>query len=157
MDISGIERSRSAHFRMIVVGLVLALSVIALPGRAVAATGDGAGVAVALVNDSRAAYGLAGLETDAELQAVARRHADRMAERGAIYHSGDLGGRLSWGWWAWGENVGHGSSVGRLHSAFISSGSHRANILDPSFNYVGVGVAFGADGTVYTAQVFGAW
>ena len=36
------------------------------------------------------------------------------------------------------------------------SGYHAANILDPSYNYVGVGVAYGSDGKVYVAQVFGA-
>ena len=152
-----IEEPRGSRARLLVVGLVLALSVVVLPGRAVADPADDAGTSVWLVNQSRAEYGLPRLIPDRELQIVANRHANRMAENGYIYHSGDLGSQLSWGWQAWAENVGNGPSVPWIHGAFMDSGYHSANILDPGYNYVGVGVAYGTDGKVYVAQVFGAW
>ena len=154
---SDLGRPRSVHARMLMAALVLALSVIGLPERAIAGPTDDASAAVALINESRWAAGLGGMLPDRELQILANRHANRMAESGSIFHSGDLGPRLSWGWWAWAENVGYGPSVGWVHNAFMNSWYHSSNILDPSYNYVGVGVAYGADGKVYVAQVFGAW
>ena len=142
---------------MLVVGLILALSAVVLPGRAEAGPAEDAGTAAWLVNQSRAEYGLPRLMPDRELQILANRQANRMAENGYIYHTGNLGGQLSWGWQSWAENVGHGPSVGWIHGAFMNSGYHSGNILDPSYNYVGVGVAYGYDGNVYVAQVFGAW
>ena len=154
---SDLGRPRAVHARMLVVALVLAASVIALPERAIAGPADDASASVALINETRWAAGLDGLRPDRELQIIANRQANRMAEAGYIFHSGDLGGQLSWVWWAWAENVGYGPSVGWIHNAFMNSSYHSSNILRSSYNYVGVGVAYGWDGTVYVAQVFGAW
>lgn len=154
---AAIEAPRASHARLLVAGLILALSVVALPGRAVADPAEDAGVAAWLVNQSRSDHGVHRLMPDRELQILANRQANRMAANGYVYHSGNLGGQLSWGWHAWSENVGYGPSVGWIHGAFMNSGHHAANILDPAYNYVGVGVAYGNDGQVYVAQVFGAW
>jgi len=142
---------------MLVVGVLLALSVAALPGRAIAEPAGDAGAAAALINQSRADAGLGALTPDRELQIVANRQANRMAERGAIFHTGDLGGQLSWGWQAWAENVGYGPSIGGIHGAFMNSPHHASNILNPVYNYVGVGVAYGDDGNEYVSVVFGTW
>jgi len=146
-----------ARTRAVLVGLMLALSVLVVPTRAHADPSDDAGAAAALVNQARADYGVGPLSPDRELQILANRQANRMAQAGYVFHTGDLGGQLSWGWWAWGENVGYGGSIDWVHSAFMASWEHSANILDPSYNYVGVGVAYGSDGMVYVAEVFGAW
>jgi len=135
----------------------LVLAVLALPGRAVADPAGDASVAADLVNQTRAAYGRGPATPDRELQILANRHANDMAAYGATWHSGDVGSRLSPGWSAWGENVGYGPSVWWLHDAFLRSPTHAANVLNWSSNYVGVGVAYGSDGTVYVAQVFGTW
>ena len=152
-----IEQPRSARARALVVGLMLALSVVMFPGQAEAGPAEDAGTAAWLVNQTRAEYGLHRLMPDRELQILANRQANRMAASGYIYHSGNLGGQLSWGWLSWAENVGYGPSVDWVHDAFMNSGYHSANILEPSYNYVGVGVAYGSDGKVYVAQVFGSW
>jgi hypothetical protein len=44
-------------------------------------------------------------------------------------------------WTAVGENVGVGYTVQQLHDAFMGSSGHRANIMKPTYNQVGVGVA----------------
>ena len=154
---SDIGRLRSIRARMLMVALALAVSVLGLPDQAIADPADDASVAVGLINDARWAAGMGSLTPDRELQVIANRQANRMAEAGAIFHSGDLGGQLSWGWWAWAENVGRGWSVSGLHNAFMNSYYHSSNILNSWYNYVGVGVAYGYDGRVYVAQVFGAW
>jgi uncharacterized protein YkwD len=154
---SDVERQRLPYVRMLLAALILAASVIGLPRPAIAEPADDASAAVALINQSRWAAGLSGLSPDRELQIIANRQANRMAEAGYIFHSGDLGAQLSSGWWAWSENVGYGPSVGWVHNAFMNSYRHSSNILGASYNYVGVGVAYGWDGNVYVAEVFGAW
>ncbi len=154
---SDIGRLRSVHARMLMVALALAVSVIGLPDQAIADPADDASVVVGLLNETRWAAAIGGLTPDRELQIIANRQANRMAEAGAIFHSDNLGDELSWGWWAWSENVGRGWSVGGLHNAFMNSSYHSSNILNSSYNYVGVGVAYGWDGRIYVAQVFGAW
>jgi hypothetical protein len=66
-----------------------------------------------------------------------------MMAAGRIYHTGNLAGVAS-GWEALAENVGAGPSVDSLHSAFMNSAGHRANILG-DYNYVGVGAASDGD------------
>ncbi len=154
---SAVERQRLPYARMLLVAVILAVSVVGLPHPAIAGPTDDASAAVALINQSRWAQGLTGLTPDRELQVIANRQANRMAEAGYIFHSGDLGAQLSWGWWAWSENVGYGPSVGWVHNAFMNSYEHASHILGASYNYVGVGVAYGWDGNVYVAEVFGAW
>ena len=150
-------RTRFRFARLLFVALALAVSVVCLPSEALAGPADDASYSVALLNETRWAHGLPELTPDRELQILANRQANRMAEAGYIFHTSDLGGRLSWGWWAWSENVGYGPSVEWVHDAFMNSDYHAANILRRSYNYVGVGVAYGADDKVYVSQVFGAW
>ena len=148
---------RSRRARAVAFAAVLSLAVFAAPSPAQADPSYDAGVSAAMLNNTRAAHGLHRLLPDAELQRIANRQANAMAESGAVWHTTNLGSRLSWGWWAWSENVGYGPSVGWVHDAFMNSWSHSSNALDPSYNYVGVGVAYGWDGNVYVAHVFGAW
>lgn len=154
---SNAGRTRVLSMRLLMAALALAVSVVGVPGEALAGPADDASYSVALINETRWANGLPALMPDRELQILANRQANRMAEAGYIFHTADLGGRLSWGWWAWSENVGYGPSVGWVHDAFMNSSLHSSNILRGSYNYVGVGVAYGADGKVYVSQVFGAW
>jgi uncharacterized protein YkwD len=59
------------------------------------------------------------------------------------------------GWWAWGENVGYGPSVGALDDAWTNSWWHYANIVDPAFTSIGVGVAYDDWGWMYLVTVYG--
>lgn len=151
------ERPRARKARLLLVGLLLAISVMSLPTSAVADPADDAGIEAGLINQARSDYGLSRLAPDRELQVLANRQANRMADAGYVFHTGDLGGALSWGWQGWAENVGYGPSIGWIHDAFMNSWHHSSNILEPSYNYVGVGVAYGYDGNVYVAVVFGSW
>lgn len=89
----------------------------------------------------------------ADLQAVARRHAQRMIERGEPYHNPDLQSEVS-GWAIVGENVGAGPDVDSVHAALMASSSHRRNILSPELTELGVGAARTADGRVWVVQVY---
>jgi uncharacterized protein YkwD len=87
----------------------------------------------------------------ARAQGWARTLATR-GETGTTMHS-DLH-TLNTGWLAVAENVGRGSSLQQVHDAFMASAAHRANILDPQWNQLGVGVATSRNGTLFVVQVF---
>jgi uncharacterized protein YkwD len=72
-------------------------------------------------------------------------------------HNPDLGGDLEragiGGWRTCGENVGYGSSVDQIHTLFMGSEGHRANILNPAYGQVGIGVVR-SGGTVWVTIDF---
>jgi hypothetical protein len=102
----------------------------------------------------RQAHGLPPLQVYGELVGIARGWADQMASAGGISHNPSLSGSVSAPWKKLGENVGVGYDVGGLMNAFINSPAHYRNIVDPQFNYIGVGVSYGADGRTYTTHDF---
>jgi hypothetical protein len=53
-----------------------------------------------------------------------------------------------------GENVAEAGTLDETDSLLTNSPPHRANILYPAFNYVGIGVALDAVGYVYVTQDF---
>ena len=94
------------------------------------------------------------LTVRSDLVAIARRHSQRMADSGTIFHNGNLANEAPSDWQSLGDNVGMGPSCSDIHNAFMNSPSHRKNILDPKFNFVGVGVVTASDGTLYVTEVF---
>jgi len=106
---------------------------------------------ISLINQLRADNGLDPLVVAGDATAKAKQHSDEMAASGQLVHSGSMS--VS-GWSAAGENIGEGSSVARIESAFESSGIHRANMLNPSYTHVGVGVSRSDAGRLYVTEVF---
>jgi len=99
----------------------------------------------AALNQERAAAGLPPLAWNPQMAIAAREHAIRMARTGGISHqfSGepDLTQRTSTAGAKFStvaENVGVGESSITLHSAWMNSPGHRANILDPVVTSVGI-------------------
>lgn len=109
---------------------------------------------VSRINSLRASKGLRQLQVDGELVGVARRWTDKMVADGQISHNPNLGSQVSGNWTKLGENVGVGRSVDSLMQAFIDSPAHYRNLVDPDWNYVGVGVSYGSDGRMYTTHNF---
>lgn len=108
---------------------------------------------VSKINAERTKRGLSALVAKSDLRSVARAHSDKMAAKGDIWHNPKLGSQVS-GWRVLGENVGMGGSVNSLHTAFMNSPGHRANVLDRDYNQIGVGVTVDGDGTVFVTEVF---
>jgi len=104
------------------------------------------------VNNARASHGLVKLKLDPELSKVARSHSKTMAKKSSLYHTKNLGAKVT-NWKSLGENVGYGSTVKQLHSLFMGSSGHRANILKASYRYVGVGTTR-KDGTLWVTVIF---
>ncbi|MFA5891819.1 MAG: CAP domain-containing protein [Actinomycetota bacterium] len=132
--------------------VALAATTLLSSGTALASSTDEAGF-VTKINTARRASGLRALTAKSDLAAVARRHSADMAKAGTISHNKSLMSEVR-GWREIGENVGMGPDVETLHEAFMSSSSHRANILGASYNEVGIGVAIADDGTMFVTEVF---
>ena len=94
------------------------------------------------------------LRLDPELSKVAKVHTREMVRKNALFHSTStqLRNRVT-NWVSLGENVGVGSSVTSLNSAFMDSPAHKANIMEPSFRYVGVG-AIKKDGRLWVTMIY---
>ena len=90
------------------------------------------------LNAERKARHLRPLVLKAELTTVARRQAGRMASSRKLYHNPALAREVRNYRWV-GENVGYGPSVASLHTAFMRSPAHKANILDRDYTQVGIG------------------
>src|SRR6476661_1374302 len=95
---------------------------------------------------------LAALSVNGTLAAKARNWAEHMAAVGAISHS-NLSDGAPPEWHRLGENVGRGPSVDSINGALVASPDHYANLTDPGFQTIGVGVV-NANGTYYVAEVF---
>lgn len=109
---------------------------------------------VSKINNLRASKGLSQLQVSGELTGVARRWTDRMVSDGQISHNPNLGSQVSGNWTKLGENVGVGYDVDGLMQAFINSSAHYANLVDPAWTHVGVGVTITGAGEIYTTHNF---
>jgi uncharacterized protein YkwD len=109
----------------------------------------------ALANQARAAQGAGPLKWDAGLNAAALAHCQRMAREGEIAHrygdepsltdrAGQAGAHFS----LIEENVAVGSHMERIHQGWMNSPGHRANLLNPQVNRVGIAVVR-AEGVFY--------
>ena len=139
--------------RKLVLGLILALGVTLIPMAAAHAdpVSDEAAF-VAKINGLRASKGLPALQVHQNLVAKARGWAAVMAGAGKIWHS-TLSDGITADWKKLGENVGMGGSVDGLHAAFVASPGHYANLVDPNFSHVGVGIVMSGK-TIFVAEMF---
>ena len=136
-------RRRSA--RMLLLLAIVTSMLVAVAGRADAGGDNPAADEaqfVALVNQTRAAVGVAPLAVDGQLTALARQHAQAMADKGTIFHASPISAGVTAPWIKLGENVGTGPSAPPIMDAFINSPKHYQNIVDPAFTYIGVGVVW---------------
>ena len=114
-----------------------------------------------LVNEERVANGLAPLEADPEMTEVARRHSADMFARGYFAHNTPDGKtpfdrmrasqvrfRIA------GENLALAPTVPVAHTGLMNSPGHRANILQPRFGRVGIGILDGGRRGLMVTQNF---
>lgn len=109
-----------------------------------------------LVNSERVARGLPTLSNSDALRTVARRHSQRMLGEGQIFHNQRLQQEVQAVFPDWarvGENVGVGPNIPAVHRAFMESPTHRANVMDSGFHWLGVGVISGGS-RLYMTQNF---
>jgi hypothetical protein len=104
------------------------------------------------LNAVRARAGVPPLATDGQLISVARAWSSQMAGGAGLSHNPSLGSQVS-DWRSLGENVGEGSDVASIEAALEASPHHYQNMVDPNFQYVGVGVVE-AGGTIWVTEDF---
>ncbi len=139
--------------RWLSIVLLASLATVSLGLSAGADSASEAGF-LAKINASRSANGLAPLTVDGGLRNHARDHTQDMMDAGNIYHStsAELKAAAGSGWSKLGENVGRGGTVDSLHTAFMNSAGHKANILG-DYNYAGIGTGT-LEGVLYVTVVF---
>ena len=133
----------------------VALAAAALPAAAAAASDCPASLSpadesslTAMINQTRAAEGVATVKRDDVLTTVGRRKSMAMAKGAAFAHS--TSGKLPWAKGrAAGQNIAMASSAAAAFQAMLESPGHRANILGRSWRFTGVGAAIRCDGMVF--------
>lgn len=100
-----------------------------------------------LINQQRTNNGLSALKVDSEVQRVARIKAEDMVTNNYFSHTSptygspfDMLKSFKISYRTAGENIAANSSNSGAVNAWMNSSGHKANILNSSFNYTGIGV-----------------
>lgn len=104
-----------------------------------------------LINQQRSQNGLSPLKIDYEVQKVARIKAQDMVNNNYFSHTSPTYGspfnmlnNFKVSYRTAGENIAGNSSNSAAVTAWMNSSGHKANILNSSFNYTGIGVINGS-------------
>ena len=116
-----------------------------------------------LINQQRIANGLPALKIDSEVQRVAKIKAQDMVENNYFSHTSptygspfDMLSSFKISYKTAGENIAGNSSNSSAVNAWMNSSGHKANILNSSFNYTGIGVVTGSQyGKIYVQMFIG--
>ena len=102
---------------------------------------------VQLVNIERTSRGLSPLVVDSKLTEIARQHSEEMFKLSYFDHISPISGspfdRMKADGITYisaGENIAYAPNVDVSHNGLMNSPEHKANILDPDFNKIGIGI-----------------
>lgn len=116
---------------------------------------------VRLINEERAKAGLDPVHVELHLNDSSQEHSDWMAQEGVLQHEGAGGSSATdrirdsefplGQSWSTRENLAYvsvngdvnTSHINQMHENLMDSPGHRANILDPDVDYVGIGLSVG--------------
>jgi len=114
-----------------------------------------------LVNEERTKRGLKPLQWDPALLPVARAHSQDMFARGYFSHytleGKDPFDRMKAAgikYYSAGENLALGPSLSICHEGLMNSPGHRANILNPTYGRIGIGILDGGAYGIMISQEF---
>ena len=105
------------------------------------------------INGYRAANGRIRLAEDYQASQVAQRWTQQMASTNRLAHNPSYSSQVTTSWYRIGENVGYGGSEATVFQAFVNSTGHRANLLRPEYNRVGIGQVI-VNGRLWTTHIF---
>ncbi len=115
---------------------------------------------LAAINRERSRLGASALRRDPLLDRVAAAHARNLASRGVLVHrpTPDDGpverlARARVGAERVAENLARAQTLTDAHARWMASPSHRANVLDPALDTLGLGVAT-REGELYVVELF---
>jgi uncharacterized protein YkwD len=173
VPLGGLDDSSSAT-AVVALSLGEVLSAVATPAPATEAPSQDADERLhplearllGLLNRERILHGLAPLQVDHRLVGIARERSRDMAARDYFSHVTPEGSMVfeamdeqGVAYFLAGENLARNrfppaESPEVAHRGFMNSPPHRENELEPSFNRVGIGVAFSESGTIYFTELF---
>lgn len=105
-------------------------------------------------NRERSKRGVATLEVDEKLTAIAQTHAEWMTKRQKLQHQSL--DKIMKNWNTGGENIAYGQeNIEKVMNAWMHSQGHKKNILNKNFTHVGFGQATTKNGTIYWCADFG--
>jgi hypothetical protein len=131
-----------------VVAIAAGVSMISFPARADNTTDEAQFFAA--INAVRATHGVAPLAPDGQLISIARAWSSHMASTNTLAHNPSLSSQVS-NWQRVGENVGMGATVASIEAAFEASPHHFENMVNPAYQYLGVGVVE-FNGTIWVTE-----
>src|SRR5260370_15177008 len=146
---------RRSRLPVIVMSLAATLSgflAFASPARADGVDSGDEAQFVGLINQVRASVGAPPLSVDSRPTSIARSWSANMVTTG-LHHNPNFASQAPAGWTMLGENVGYGPSVSQLETAFQNSPHHYANMVEPAYTTIGVGVVI-AGGTLWVTEDF---
>lgn len=108
------------------------------------------------INEIRSDAGLEPLTSHPELTEQARDWSIQLRSNDQLSHAEDLSIGITGNWTKLGENVGVGpdDQLAEIFDAFVASPAHFANLMDPDFRFVGVGVVYDEQGRMWTTHRF---
>jgi len=121
---------------------------------------------LALANEARAAEGLAPLARSGDMDAVALAWSTHLAAGGLdLAHNPDYSTQIPGGWSQAAENVGWMGPSGmvaeevaaQIHESWMASPGHHANLMNPAFTHIGIGVVTSPEHGWYLTQNFAAY
>jgi uncharacterized protein YkwD len=114
---------------------------------------------VLLINEERAKTGLPPLAVVPELVTVGQGWSAQMiAKNGGsdpcqVVHNPGFSASVKSNWRRLGENVGCGNAdADFMHKAFVNSPPHYKNIVDPTYDSIGIGIVYDGDVMFVTEQ-----
>lgn len=132
---------RSPRTIAIGLALVVGLTTLAAPGSAASRLERRRDKLLLLVNEYRRDHGRVILRFDADLNRLAQRHSNRMADERRLFHTNDLGTKLrTFRVNVWGENIGYATTVYPVFHLWTKSASHDYNLLRAGYRRAGIGV-----------------
>jgi uncharacterized protein YkwD len=154
MSTTSVQPTAPRRRRPALVAVALALFVLLAAG----CMPDDARTFLDRTNALRKTEGVRALKEHDTLTRKAEDWAQHMARTGRLEHSKLTDGLGGLRWTALGENVGYSSrtsdTLKTIHNLFVNSAGHRANLVNPKFTHMGVGVATDSRGRVWVAEVF---
>ncbi len=107
---------------------------------------------IADINALRAQVGVGALSESSALDSIAAGWTVQIEAAGALSHNPDLAASAPPNWRVLGENVGAGPNVADLQQAFTNSPEHYANMVNGSYNQIGVAVQIDSRGVMWVTE-----
>lgn len=113
-----------------------------------------------LINAERVKVGATPLKADPKVMEVSQIKSDDMVKNKYFSHTSptygspfDMLRKFGVTFYSAAENIAENVSVEAAHAALMASEGHRTNILDPSYNYLGIGITESSSGKIFV-QMF---